>query len=208
MKFDSRASLCPESKPLLIVLSGLSGVGKDTVLAALKNTGFPAYITVTDTTRGKRPGEKDGVDYNFISPEKFQEMIDRDELLEWATVYNNHYGIPEEPVRRALQSGQDVIVRIDVQGAATIKKKIPQSVMIFMVTSNLEELEQRLKKRKTETLEQLDLRLKTALAELDKLSIFDYIVVNREGEIEKTIDDIKSIIAAEKCRVSPREIKL
>jgi guanylate kinase len=208
MSFDSRASLCPPSHPLLIVLSGLSGVGKDSVLSALKKAKFPAYISITATTRAKRPGEKDGVDYYFVSPEKFQEMKDNDELLEFATVYNNSYGPPAEPVRQALKNGQDVILRIDVQGAETIKKKVPQAVLIFMVTSNLEELEQRLKKRRTETEEQLELRLKTALAEIEKLSIFDYIVVNREGKIEQTIADIRAIIAAEKCRVAPREIKL
>ena len=208
MSFDSRATLCPPSNPLLIVLSGLSGVGKDSVLSALKSSKFPAHIAVTATTRAKRPGEKDNVDYRFVSPEGFQAMIDSDELLEWATVYNNRYGIPAEPVRQALKSGQDVIVKIDVQGAATIKAKVPQAVLIFMVTSNLEELEQRLKKRRTETEEQLELRLKMALAEIEKLSIFDYIVVNREGKIEQTIADIRAIIAAEKCRVAPREIKL
>jgi guanylate kinase len=208
MSFNSRASLCPLPKPLFIVLSGLSGVGKDSALAGLKSAGFPAYISVSATTRAKRPGEKDNVDYRFISPDKFQELIDKDELLEWATVYNHRYGIPAEPVRQALNKGQDVIVKIDVQGAATIKSKVPQAVMIFMVTSNLEELEQRLKKRKTETVEQLELRLKTALAELERLSMFDYVVVNREGKIEQTIADIKAIIAAEKCRVAPREIQI
>ena len=208
MSFDSRASLCPPAKPLLFIISGLSGVGKDSVLAALKSDGFPAHIGITATTRAKRPGEKDGVDYYFVSPEKFREMKDQDRLLENATVYNHSYGIPKEPIRQALKKGQDVIVRIDVQGAATIRKKIPQAVMIFMVTSDLAELERRLRKRKTETEEQLELRLKTARTELEKLAIFDYIVVNREGEIEKTVADIKAIIAAEKCRVTPREIEL
>ncbi|HTY82225.1 MAG TPA: guanylate kinase [Dehalococcoidales bacterium] len=208
MSFDSRAPLCPPAKPLLIVLSGLSGVGKDSVLSALKKADFPVFIAVTATTRAKRPGEKEGVDYYFVSPEKFQEMKEKGELLEFATVYDHNYGPPAEPVRQALKKGQDVILRIDVQGAQTIKKKVPQAVLIFMVTTNLEELEQRLKKRKTETVEQLELRLKTALSELDKLSIFDYIVVNREGKIDQTIADIRAIIAAEKCRVAPREINL
>jgi guanylate kinase len=208
MSYESRAPLGPPARPLLIVLSGLSGVGKDTVLDELKKAKFPAYICVTATTRPRRPGEKDGIDYHFLTTEKFQEMIDRDQLLEWATVYDNRYGIPAAPVREALKNGQDVIVRIDVQGAATIRKKVPQAVLIFMVTSNLEELERRLKKRRTESVAQLELRLKTALAELEKLSMFDYIVVNREGQISRTIADITAIIAAEKCRANPVQIEL
>lgn len=208
MSFDNRASLCPPEQPLLIVLSGLSGVGKDSVLAELKKARFPAYISISATTRPKRPGEKDGADYYFVSGEKFQAMIEGGELLEWATVYNSRYGIPVAPVRQALQKGQDVIVKIDVQGAATIKKKVPQAVLIFMVSATLEELEKRLKKRRTETAEQLELRLKTALAELDRIPLFDYVVVNREGKIERTIADITAIITAEKCRAAPREITL
>jgi guanylate kinase len=208
MSYESRAPLGPPARPLLIVLSGLSGVGKDTVLTELKKSGFPAYISISATTRPRRPGEKDGVDYHFISTSKFQEMIEGNHLLEWATVYDNRYGIPAAPVRQALESGQDVIVKIDVQGAATIKQKVPQAVFIFMVTSTLEELEQRLKKRRTETVAELELRLKTALAELTKLSMFDYIVVNREGKISRTIADITAIVSAEKCRAKPREIEL
>ena len=180
MKGEKSSSLLPPTKPLLIVLSGLSGVGKDTVLAGLRKSGLPAYISVSATTRARRPREKDGVDYYFITPEKFQSMIDADQLLEWANVYGNRYGIPKEPVRQALKRGQDVIVKIDVQGAATIKKKVPQAVLIFLVTFSLEELEQRLKKRRTETAAELELRLKTAVKELDSIPMFDYVVVNRE----------------------------
>jgi guanylate kinase len=204
MKGEKSSSLLPPSKPLLIVLSGLSGVGKDTVLDGLRKTGLPAYISVSATTRARRPGEKNSADYYFITPEKFQTMIDSDQLLEWATVYSNRYGIPAEPVRQALKRGQDVIVKIDVQGAATIKKKVPQAVFIFLVTFSLEELEQRLKKRRTEKPAELELRLKTAVKELDSIPMFDYIVVNREGKIDRTIADIKAIITAEKCRAVPR----
>ena len=135
-------------------------------------------------------------------------MIDSDQLLEWATVYGNRYGIPREPVRQALQKGKDVIVKIDVQGAATIKKILPQAVFIFLVTSSLEELEQRFKKRRTETPAELELRLKTARKELEKIPMFDYLVVNRQGEIDRTMADIKAIITAEKCRATPRELNI
>ena len=208
MSPESRSPLAPPVKPLLIVLSGLSGVGKDTVLAGLRQSAPPLYISVSATTRRRRAGEKDGVDYFFVSPARFQELIDTDQLLEWANVYGHRYGIPREPVRRALQEGKDVIVKIDVQGAATIKKILPQAVFIFLVTPYLEELEQRLKQRSTESSEDLALRLKTAGEELQKLSMFDYIVVNRPGEIKQAVADILSIIAAEKCRVTPRELKI
>jgi len=208
MKRDNNASLCPTPKPLLIVLSGLSGVGKDTVLDELRKSKFSTHICVTATTRPPRPGEKDGVDYYFVSKAKFQEMLDKDELMENATVYGNSYGPPKKPVRQALKAGQDVIMRIDVQGAATIKKKLPQAVLIFLVTTTMAELEKRLKKRHTETAAELDLRLKTAEKELDSIPLFDYIVVNREGKIDRTIADIKAIITAEKCRAVPRECNI
>jgi guanylate kinase len=208
MKRDNRSPLSPKSNPLLIVLSGLSGVGKDTVLAGIRQSGLPVEISVTATTRARRSTEKEGTDYYFVSPARFQEMIDGNQLLEWATVYGNRYGIPREPVKAALQKGKDVIVRIDVQGAATIKKILPQAVFVFMLTSTMEELEQRLKKRRTETAAELEIRLKTAEQELDQIPMFDYVVVNRHGEVQSAIEAIKSIITAEKCRVTPRELDI
>ena len=208
MSHENRSPLAPPPKPLLIVLSGLSGGGKDTVLTGLKQSGLPLEINVSVTTRARRAVEKDGVHYHFISNARFQELIDSNQLLEWATVYGNRYGIPREPVRQALKSGKDVIVKIDVQGAATIKKILPQAVFIFLATPYMEELEKRLKKRRTETPAELELRLRTAALELEKLPMFDYIVINRHGESDRTIADIVAIIAAEKCRVKPREIAL
>jgi guanylate kinase len=204
MKSKKSSSLLPPIKPLLIVLSGLSGVGKDTVLAKLRKAEFPAFISVSATTRPRRYGEKDGFDYNFVPPEKFQSMIDTDQLLEWATVYGHRYGIPRKPARQALKKGQDVIVKIDVQGAATIKKKVPQALLIFLIPISLAELKKRLKKRRTETKAELELRLKTAKKELNSIPMFDYVVVNREGKIKQTISDINAIIAAEKCRANQR----
>ena len=141
MSRETPAPLAPPPKPLFIVLSGLSGVGKDTVLAGLRKSSFPLYISVSATTRPRRPGEKEGVDYYFVSKDRFQELIDTGELLEWATVYGNRYGIPRGPVRQALKEGRDVLVKIDVQGAATIKKNVPGAVFIFLLTPYLEELE-------------------------------------------------------------------
>ena len=208
MSRDNFSSLNAPAKPLLIVLSGLSGVGKDTVLAGLRKADLPLVISISATTRARRASEKDGVDYYFVSKDKFQEMIDANQLLEWATVYGNRYGIPKEPVRQWLQKGKDVLVKIDVQGAATIKKNVPQAVFIFLCTMSLDELEKRLRKRRTESAEELDLRLKTAEKELGQLGMFDYVIVNRENEVERTIADVRAIIAAEKCRVVQREINL
>jgi guanylate kinase len=208
MSRESHSPLAPPPKPLLIVLSGLSGVGKDTVLKGLRQSALPLHISISATTRPRRAGEKDGADYYFVSHARFQELIDTNQLLEWATVYGNRYGILREPVRQALQNGKDVIVKIDVQGAGTIKKILPRAVFIFLVTPYMEELEKRLKQRRTETSADLELRLKTAAEELREIPMFDYIVVNRPGEINQAVADIVAIITAEKCRVAPRELSL
>jgi len=208
MSRDRHSPLGPPAKPLLIVLSGLSGVGKDTVLNDLRKSGLNAFFSVSATTRARRSGEKEGVDYYFVSPEKFQQMIEADELLEWATVYGNRYGIPREPVRQAIERGQDVIVKIDVQGAATVKKNVPGAVLVFLVTSTLDELEKRLHKRRTESPEELKLRLETAVEELDSIPIFDYVVVNRHGEVRSAIEAIIAIIVAEKCRTVARDLHI
>jgi guanylate kinase len=208
MSRESPVPLHPPPKPLLIVLSGLSGAGKDTVLAALRKSSLPLYVSVSATTRPRRPGEKEGVDYFFVSREKFQEFIDGGELMEWATVYGNRYGIPREPVRKALQSGKDVIVKIDVQGAETIKKNFPGAVLIFLLTTYLEELEKRLARRRTESSGDFELRLKTAAEELRKLPRFDYVVINRTGEVDRAVADIVAIINAEKCRVTRKELNI
>ena len=198
----------PKRSPLLVVLSGPSGAGKDAVLTRIKKSGFPVDHVTTFTTRPKRATEKDNMDYRFISEEEFREMIDHNELLEWANVYGNWYGVPRQPVKQALECGLDVIVKVDVQGAATIKKILPGAVFIFMVTPYMEELEKRLKQRRTETSADLELRLKTAAEELRQMPMFDYLVVNRPGEINQAVADIVAIIKAEKCRVAQRELAL
>jgi guanylate kinase len=208
MSSENSTPLCPPTKPFLIILSGLSGAGKDSVISGLKKSVHPLEFIVTVTTRPRRHNEKDGVHYNFVSPEKFQEMIDTNRLLEWATVYGNRYGVPRGPVKKALENGKDVIVKVDVQGAATIKKILPQAVFIFLAVPTLEECAPRLKQRRTESQADVELRLKTACDEMEKLPIFDYLVFNRHGELARAVADIEAIIAAEKCRVTPREIKL
>ena len=194
--------------PLLVVLSGPSGVGKDAVLTRLKESNYPLKFITTLTTRPKRANERNTVDYHFVSKEKFQEMVQNRELLEWANVYDNWYGVPKEAVKQALDRGEDAIIKIDVQGATTIKKILPQAVFIFLMPPSMEELATRLKQRYTESPSGLVLRLKNAEEEIKQLSLFDYVVVNNWGEIDLAVSEIKAIISAEKHRVTPREIAL
>ena len=203
--YKSQAPFHLPTRSLLIVLSGPSGTGKDAVLTRMKELGYPLleYIT-TVTTRPRRASERDDVDYHFVSVERFQEMISRKELLEWANVYGNWYGVPKEAVKQVLDKGRDVIVKVDVQGAATIKKILPQAVFIFLIPPSREEFTIRLKQRHTESAFNLALRLKTAEEEIKKLPLFDYVVLNKQDKIDLAVSDIKAIITAEKCRVIPR----
>ncbi len=195
-------------RPLFVVLSGPSGVGKDAVLTRMKETDYPLEYITTLTTRPRRPLEKNNIDYHFVSVKRFQKMIENNELLEWANVYDNWYGVPREEVKQALDRGQDVMVKVDVQGAASIKKILPQALFIFLMPPSMDELLLRLKQRHTESPSDLALRLNTAETEMKQLPLFDYIVVNRWDEIDLAVSDIKAIITAEKCRVTPREIAL
>jgi len=206
--YENQASSNLSSRSLLIVLSGPSGTGKDAVLSRMKESGYPLEFVVTVTTRPKRAKERNNVDYHFVPAEKFREMIKKNELLEWANVYGNLYGVPKQPIKQALEKGQDVIVKVDTQGTATIKKILPQSVFIFLMPPSMEELTLRLSQRRTELPFDLALRLKTAEEELRQLPLFDYVVYNQRDDIERAISDIKAIITAEKCRVTPREITL
>ena len=194
--------------PLLIVLSGPSGVGKDAVLARMRKLGYPLEYITTVTTRPQRAKERNNVDYHFVSTERFQEMISHNELLEWANVYGNWYGVPKQPIRQALDGGRDIIVKVDIQGAATIKKVLPQAVSVFLVPPSEEELAIRLRERHTELPFDLALRINTADEEMKQLPLFDYVVVNKQGEIDLAVSQIEAIITAEKSRVTPREISL
>jgi guanylate kinase len=204
----SDPSIRPPPGPLLIVLSGPSGAGKDAILSQMKKAGYPVEFITTVTTRPQRANEKNNVDYHFVSTERFQRMIKDKELLEWAKVYGNWYGVLKEPVKQALEQGQDIIVKVDIQGATTIKKILPQAVFIFLVPPSMEELITRLKDRHTESPFDLDLRLKTAEEEMKQLPQFDYVVVSEQDEIELAVSAIEAIITAEKHRVTPREISL
>lgn len=205
----SKATLnSKKSQPLLIVLSGPSGVGKDTVIQRMKERGLPFHFVVTATTRPPRPEERNGVDYFFFTKDEFAEMIEQNELLEYAIVYNDYKGIPKQQVREALASGKDVIMRIDVQGAATIRKLCPEALLIFLTTKDEDELVSRLIARKSETPEGLKLRIATARQELKQIDQFDYVVVNPQEQLNETVDTIEAIIHAEHHRVHPRKVTL
>jgi len=206
MSRDSQPPINPPKRPLIIVLSGPSGAGKDAVLTGMRESNYPLEYITTVTTRPQRATERDNIDYHFVTTKKFQEMIENNELLEWANVYGNWYGVPEKPVKQALDKGQDTIVKVDIQGAATIKKILPQAVFIFLTPPSIEELKLRLKHRHTETSFDLALRTKTAEEELKQLSLFEHVVFCRQNEIDRAVADIKAIITAEKCRGIPRKV--
>jgi guanylate kinase len=194
--------------PLLIVISGPSGVGKDSVVQGLKERGLPVHFVVTATTRPQRNGETPGKDYFFVSKEEFARMIEAQELIEYAFVYNDYKGIPRKQVQEALASGQDVVMRLDVQGAATVRRLAPEAILIFLTTQNEEELVNRLKDRKSENPAELSLRIATARQELKRVNEFDYVIVNSDGCLDVTVDTVMSIITAEHQRVTPRKVNL
>jgi guanylate kinase len=197
-----------ETHPLLIVISGTPGAGKDSVIRRLKERECPFHFVVTATDRPPRPGEVHGEDYFFLTTGEFETMIENDELLEHALVYGQHKGVPKQQVREALASGKDVVMRIDVQGAATIRELVPEAVLIFLTAPSEDELVQRLRKRGSDSSKQLAKRITTAREEMRRLHEFDYVVVNRDGELDRAADDVLAIVQAEHCRAKPRVVKL
>ena len=196
------------TNPLLVVISGPSGVGKDTILEGMRILRPDLHFVVTVTTRLQRHGEANGKDYRFVTKSVFEQMIENGELLEWANVYGNLYGVPKSEVQQYLNRGLDVMIKVDVQGAATIKSTIPEAVFIFVAPPSVGNLEERLKERKTESGADLELRIMAAQEEMSSLPMFDYVVVNQESLVELAISQIDSIIAAEKSRAEPRHIEL
>jgi len=198
----------PQHTSLLIVISGPSGIGKDAVVQGLQARELPVHFVVTATSRQPRENEVPGVDYFFYSKAEFEAMIEAGEFLEHAWVYSDYKGVPKSQVRQALDSGKDVVMRLDFQGAKTVHELSPDAILIFLTASNSDEWIQRLKNRRSESDEELALRIRTAKLEYDSLDIFDYIVVNQEGQLNRTLDIIENIISAEHHRVHPRKVQL
>ena len=198
----------PEQVPLLIVISGPSGIGKDTVVDGLKDRNLPFRFVITATSRPPRANEVNGLDYFFYTKEKFEDMVEEDEFLEHAWVYSDYKGVPKSQVQEALACGEDVVMRLDVQGAETVHELYPDAVLIFLTASSKAEWLQRLRARRSESEEELKVRIQTAKAEYETLKIFDYIVINKEDELDHTLDVIESIIQAEHHRVDPKRVKL
>ena len=199
---------CPDY-PLLLILSGPSGVGKDTVARmVIERRPDSFYFVVTATTRPPRDDERHGVDYMFVSFDEFARMIEENELLEYAVVYNDYKGIPKQQIRDALASGRDVILRVDVQGAATVRRLIPNAISVFLTTRSEQGLVRRLLQRKQDTAEGMALRTATARQEMKRAIEFDYCVVNPEGEPETAVQQVLSIIDAAHCRIHQEPVLL
>ena len=195
--------------PLMIVISGPSGVGKDTIARRLMSRDLDSfYFVVTATTRPPRTGEVEGVDYIFVSHDEFARRIEAGEFLEYAVVYNDYKGVPKQQIREALASQRDVIMRVDPQGAATIRRLVPGAVFIFLTTQSEEEMVQRLKERKSENPEGLKLRIATSREEMKRIKEFDYWVINAENQQGDAVEDILCIMKAERSRVGREPIEL
>lgn len=194
----------PCKRGLLFVLSAPSGAGKDALLKLLLSSCRGIKRCVTVTTRPPRQGEVDGVDYHFVCPEEFQRMVAAGELLEWAEVYGNLYGTPKRWVENALASGTDVILKIDVQGGLSVKRLLPEAILIFLAPPSHREQERRLRQRESENDRELQVRLAAADFEMSQMPEYDYVVVN--DDLSEAAGKVACIVTAERCRVrSQRE---
>lgn len=188
-----------EGRGLLIVISGPSGAGKGTICKSFMDRNKDVSVSVSATTRTPRQGEIDGVSYHFISKEKFKEKINSNDFLEYAQVYDNYYGTPKSNVEEMLESGRNVILEIDIQGALKVKENTEEGVFIFILPPSMQELKERIIKRGSETEESLMKRFKSAYKEINFISKYNYAVVNDRVEI--AVEKLEAIISAEKCRV-------
>ncbi len=178
-------------------------MGKDAILTKLREIDHRLTFVTTVTTRPIRSGEVDGRDYHFVSRDQYRDLLGGNRLLESANVYGNWYGVPRSAVEDALDRGEDVIVKVDIQGAAAIRKIMPRAVFVFLAPPSLDELTARLTRRLTESPADLSLRIKTAEEEMKQASLFDHVVVNHGGAIDETVGEIEAIVAAEKRRAVP-----
>lgn len=205
----SSAPLVPQPHPLIVVISGPSGVGKDAVIKRLREVRENIHFVVTATTRPMRPGEVDGKDYFFVTKEEFLTMVEKGELLEHALVYGDYKGIPKQQIREFMAKGCDIVLRVDIQGAATLRRILGNSaVFVFVVAESEYAMVNRLIERKTETSEMLLVRIATAREEVKHANYFDYVVVNAEGQLESAVKLVESVIDAEKAKVTPRNVRI
>lgn len=195
-------------KPRLLVISGPSGVGKDTVIEHMRIVHPDFVFAVTATTRQRRPGEIDGVHYFFMTRQEFESLRDQGEFLESAEVYGHLYGVPKDRVRNALRAGKTVVVKVDVQGASSIREIVPEAIFIFLLPPSMAELMRRLRGRKTDDPEALMARISTASRELRAVKDFDYVVFNENERLDETLSRIDAIMEAENCRVLQRHVTL
>jgi guanylate kinase len=195
-------------RPRVFVISGPSGVGKDAVIQEMR-VQLPAFhYAVTATTRPRRPGEIDGVHYHFMEIDDFERLVEEGEFLEHAVVYGNLYGVLKQRVRSALSSGQSVVIKVDVQGARTIRAIIPQAILIFIAPPSMSELLHRLRDRKSDDFDVVIARLNTATQELTVASKFDYLVFNETNRLTETVESIATIVNGEEFRIAQMEITL
>ena len=186
-----------------MILSGPSGVGKDAIVECMKTKVQDYFFATTVTTRIRRQDEIENVDYIFVSQDSFSDMIQSDELLEWAKVYGNFYGVPKRPIQNALKNGRVVIIKMDIQGAATIKQIVPNAILIFLSPPNVDVLLTRLTNRKSESPGDIDVRMQTADKELKEAYKFDHVVVNHHGKLDQAVSEIEQIIQIQRCPQNP-----
>lgn len=183
---------------MLMVVSGPAGVGKGTLVNLLLQENKDFHFSVSATTRSPRPGEEDGVAYHFLTDEQFDRLVAEDAFVEWKQVHLNRYGTLKSEVRKWMDIGENVVLDIDVQGAREVMKKFPECVTVFIIPESMTELRERLRARNTETPEAFERRMHNAVSELKERDKYDYIIVNKSGEMEKAMDDLRAIVQAER----------
>lgn len=201
MSLSKNLNLLEHRPSLLIVLSGPSGVGKDTLLDQIAGTCPDVHRSVTFTTREPREGERPGIDYHFVSMDEFRRMAEQGEFLEYAQVHGHLYGSSLRQVQEMRQVNKDVVLKIDVQGGFSVRQKVPEAVMVFVAPPSIEELEHRLRSRYTDSEEAITKRLLDARKEIEQIPRYDYLVVN--DEIEDAVEKLRAIITAERLRIVP-----
>ena len=195
--------------PIVVVISGPSGVGKDVMIdRMIESDRIGFHFTVTATTRDPRPGEKDGINHHFVTVDDFVNLIANDDLLEWAQVYGNYYGVPKKQVRDALTAGNHVILRVDVQGAKRLSEIIPEALLIFIIPPSLDVLKSHLEKRGVDLEVDMTKRLVAANEEISQARLFDFTVTNVEGRLDDTVNQVVEIIESESQRIPPRRVSI